>query len=682
MKQRTTIFKQLVYNVLFPALLALIILGVINYNHTRQLMIDSNTEKNAMLVDQIKNILEFQDMSLEMLGSTLDERVKGYSNLLVDMYFSDTKNIETVNLKAIRDELGMDSSVEDLYIINTNGVVVNTTFDKDKGLNLFSFGIEHEKYLKSVFANKKFVSERFTIESTTKRLKKYSYQPTNNGKYIIEIGFYSTKADQIIDFIRHRLENLTEEQGSLKNVDLFILTDKPFSLNDKSVLNKEHEPIINKVFKDKQTVVIASKNNGRSLEFSYIYMDRKGSDLYKGSIIRIVSDRTAEYKMLRNELLKLFIIFSLAIITVIVLLYRKTRVITEPIKKLVESVNRITHGHLNERAPIEGHNEIAHLSKNFNNMVEELENLYRDLEQKVIDRTAEIVHQKEEIETQRDNIEQQRNLLMEINDTLEQANKEITEQKKHITDSIIYAKRIQNAILPPDDYIQRLLPEYFILYKPKDIVSGDFYWVGDKEGIVMVAAVDCTGHGVPGAFMSIVGFNNINFAVNIKGARKAGDILNELNQGVTDSLRQHRQVSTIRDGMDIALCCFDFENKCLSFAGANNPMFMVRDGEGTMFEPTKAPIGAYVGENLSKFQNNDVQIKQGDVFYVFSDGYADQFGGPDNKKFLKRHFREYLASIAHLPMNEQKIKLEQNFDNWKGDNEQLDDLLVIGVRYV
>jgi serine phosphatase RsbU (regulator of sigma subunit) len=182
--------------------------------------------------------------------------------------------------------------------------------------------------------------------------------------------------------------------------------------------------------------------------------------------------------------------------------------------------------------------------------------------------------------------------------------------------------------------------------------------------------------------MSIVGFNNINFAVNIRGALKAGDILNELNQGVTDSLRQHRQVSAIRDGMDIALCCFDFNNGYMSFAGANNPMLLVRNGEGLMYEPTKAPIGAFVGETLPVFNNNDIQIQRGDVVYVFSDGYADQFGGPDNKKFLKRHLREYLSQISHLPMNEQKAMLDQNFEQWRGDNEQIDDILIIGVRYV
>ena len=192
------------------------------------------------------------------------------------------------------------------------------------------------------------------------------------------------------------------------------------------------------------------------------------------------------------------------------MLYKKTRVITHPIKKLVDKVNRVTDGHLDERADVVGNNEITTLSQKFNSMIEELESYYNELEQKVKDRTAEVVQQKEVIEI----------------------------KNKHIMDSIRYAKRIQNAILPPDKYVKELLPKSFILYKPKDIVSGDFYWMTKKDNLVIYAAVDCTGHGVPGAFMSIVGNNQLNYAIDVKKAREASKILDCLNQGVVDTLRE------------------------------------------------------------------------------------------------------------------------------------------------
>jgi len=680
MKRTTTIFKQLIYNVIVPALAALIILGIINYQHTKSIMMESNENKIRIISDEIKNILEFQDMTFEILESDLGQKMNGYSNLLVSMYFNDTKNIKNIDLNAIREELGMNSKMEDIYIIDRNGIIVNTTFAKDKGLNLFSFGENHKKYLQSVFAGGKFVNERFAIEATTKRLKKYTYQPTVDQKYIIEIGFYSEDADKILDYIRQTMYAMTQKEKDLKSFDLFILTDKPFSLNDKAVLLDAHKPILDSVFKAKSNVTFLQDENDRKIEYNYIYMGRKNSDLYKGSCIRIVSDRTDEIRMLRFELIKLLSIFGLAIVLVVILIYRKTKIITNPIKNLVENINRITHGHLNERADVIGNNEIATLSEQFNRMIAELESYYNELEQKVRDRTAEIMQQKEEIEAQRDAIEQQRNMLAEINGTLEQAYDEISAQKKQLTDSIVYAKRIQTAILPPDDFVQKCLPDCFILYKPKDIVSGDFYWISEIDGKVMVAAVDCTGHGVPGAFMSIVGHNNLNYSVNVKGARKAGKVLNELNQAVTDTLRQQRGHVTLRDGMDIALCCIDFKNMKMDYAGANNPLILVRNGEALTFDANKAPIGAFVGEELTVFNDHEIDLLKGDMLYIFSDGYADQFGGPDNKKFLKRHFKELLAEIYAEPVSKQKDLLDLAFETWKGEHEQIDDILVIGIR--
>lgn len=681
-KVTTTIFKQLIYNVIIPALAALIILGIINYQNTKKILLESNATKNRIIADEVKSVLEFQDMTFSILENSLGQRMSGYSNLLVNMYFNSTRNIEKINLNDIREELGMDPTMEDIYIIDRNGIIVNTTFSKDKGLNLFSFGEKHQKYLMSVFDGGKFVNERIAIEASTKRIKKYTYQPTLDSKYIIEIGFYSKDADGIIDFMLYTLSNLSKKQEDLKSCDLFILTDKPFSLNEKAVLSEAHKPILDQIFREKKDTSFIEDENNKKIEYNYVFMDRKNSDLYRGSAIRIVSDRTKENNMLRVELLKLLGIFGFSIIIVIILIYRKTKVITSPIKKLVENINRITHGHLNERAEVVGNNEIATLSEQFNKMIEELESYYNELEQKVRDRTAEIMQQKEEIEAQRDAIEQQRNMLAEINGSLEIAYQEISLQKKHITDSIVYAKRIQNAILPPDEYVQRLLPESFILYKPKDIVSGDFYWLSQIDGLIMVAAVDCTGHGVPGAFMSIVGSNNLNYAVNVKGARHSEVVLNELNQAVTETLRQHRNVISIRDGMDIALCCFDFKAKKLEYSGANNPLVQIRNNEIISYEPTKAPIGAFVGDQLTQFKRNETDIQKNDMFYIFSDGYADQFGGPENKKFLKRNFKELLAQISTLPVQEQKERLDKAFEDWKGEHEQVDDILVIGIKCV
>jgi serine phosphatase RsbU (regulator of sigma subunit) len=327
-------------------------------------------------------------------------------------------------------------------------------------------------------------------------------------------------------------------------------------------------------------------------------------------------------------------------------------VITLPIKNLVENVNRITDGNLRERAEVVGNNEVTRLSEKFNMMIAQLESYTYELEEKVKERTLKIEKQKEEIE----------------------------EQKKHIMDSIYYARRIQNAILPSFSLIDAHLKNYFILYLPKDIVSGDFYWVHETDELFMVAAVDCTGHGVPGAFMSIVGFNQLNHAVTVKKARTAGGILDELNKGVITTLNENTSENSIKDGMDMALCVLDLKSMKSEFAGANNPLVLIRDNKIIRYKGDRFPIGAFDGSQPQSFRNNEIDLKEGDCLYLFSDGYADQFGGLESKKFMYKKFEELLLQVHSLPVEAQKDELYKTYLKWKGSNDQVDDILVIGIK--
>ena len=307
--KNTTIFKQLILNIVIPAVLALLILGILNFTHTRNILVESAQERNHIISDEITHILEFQDVALNLLDESLDKKLREYSHKLVHKYFKNTNNIENADLYKILDELGMHANFEDIYVINSEGIVVNTTFVKDLGLNFFSFGEEHKNHLLHVLSGEDFVSERFAIEASTRRLKKYTYQPTLDGKYIIELGLYSTKADDIIQFIRNTLAELSEKQKSVENVDLFIWADKPISLNKESIVTESHMDTLTRIFSDKDTSLFPATIDGKRLNFEYIYMDRENTDLYKGSVIRIVTDKTHENRMLRNELFKFFIIF-------------------------------------------------------------------------------------------------------------------------------------------------------------------------------------------------------------------------------------------------------------------------------------------------------------------------------------------------------------------------------------
>ena len=284
-----------------------------------------------------------------------------------------------------------------------------------------------------------------------------------------------------------------------------------------------------------------------------------------------------------------------------------------------------------------------------------------------------------------DKLEEQNNQIIEQKKEIEIQRDIATQQKKKITDSILYAKRIQTAVLPPLTSFDNILPEHFIFYSPRDIVSGDFYWVTDKEGVLIIAAADCTGHGVPGAFMSMLGVAYLNEIVNKIAVNRhirslhASEILNQLRDNVIKSLHQTGIIDESKDGMDIALCIVDFENNHLQYAGAHNPLYVIRKDELIHIEGDKMPIG-YSKNQSASFTNHEMQLETNDLLYLFSDGYYDQFGGPKGMKMFSATFRKLLLEIHTKPLHEQKQVLEQKYFEWKGDREQIDDVLVIGFK--
>ena len=342
---------------------------------------------------------------------------------------------------------------------------------------------------------------------------------------------------------------------------------------------------------------------------------------------------------------------------------------------------------------------------------QKLQKAKRILEQKVKERTIEIEQQKEEITAQRDSILVQKEEILQKNEEITAQRDLVTAQKNkiehihhEITDSIHYAKRIQGAILPTQEFAEKILPNHFVLFKPKDIVSGDFYWMTKVENQVVVAVADCTGHGVPGAFMSMLGAAFLNDIVNKEYITQPAVILRRLRKEIIRALQQKGEVGEQKDGMDIALCAIDFDNMKLQFSGANNPLYIVKSLSSsssnkveenkssdfinfTNFElyelkGDKMPIAIY--ERMDKFTVHEIDIQKGDCLYLFSDGYADQFGGPKGKKFMSKQLKQLLIDNYQLPMQEQKEVLENAIENWmnyeKDIYEQIDDITVMGIK--
>ena len=270
--------------------------------------------------------------------------------------------------------------------------------------------------------------------------------------------------------------------------------------------------------------------------------------------------------------------------------------------------------------------------------------------------------------------------LFEKNSIINLQKNIVEDQHRDITDSIKYAKRIQEAILPPLNLWNKILPNSFILHLPKDVLSGDFYWIEETENYTYVAAADCTGHGVPGALISIVNFNLLNKAVLEKNLVTPSEILDAVNLWLTESLHQTYGESTVRDGMDITLIAIHKHSNEVLFAGANNSIYKVSNGELKQIKGDKFPVGAFIEDKIQKFTMQRFTVEKGDNIFLFSDGFADQFGGPKGKKYKYLPFQQKLTSITSHSIFEQQSSMKKEFADWKGNHEQVDDVLVIGIK--
>lgn len=323
-----------------------------------------------------------------------------------------------------------------------------------------------------------------------------------------------------------------------------------------------------------------------------------------------------------------------------------------PLRKGDKVIGLITVQSLQESVYTKYHLNILQSLAHYTVIALENARHYEIMEEEVAKRTQEIVQQKEIIE----------------------------EKNKHIMDSIHYAKRIQDATLPDLKLMNHYLKESFVLFKPKDIVSGDFYWIEKKGDEILFAVVDCTGHGVPGAFLSLIGYNSLNKIVNELNILKPSEILEELNQSVHKTLQNNLEYNHIQDGMDMSICSLNVKTNVLQFAGAYNPLYIVSNNTIKEIKGDKISIGSGDHALSTSFKNNVVQLSKDDCIYLFSDGYADQFGGPKGKKFKYSRFKELLVGMNQLSMDEQGNNLDRTITKWQGDLEQIDDVCVIGIK--
>jgi serine phosphatase RsbU (regulator of sigma subunit) len=357
---------------------------------------------------------------------------------------------------------------------------------------------------------------------------------------------------------------------------------------------------------------------------------------------------------LRNSI---WIFLCATTLFILILSYFASKMITRPIKSLTKTSRELARGNWDVEVKVEQKDEIGVLALSFKSMQKSLHKLINDL--KMINHNLEdtISERTKELRRQKDMI---------------------AEKNKEVMASIRYAQRLQTAILPTPQFIQNNLRDSFVLFRPKDIVSGDFYWMTKVDNKVLIAAVDCTGHGVPGALVSIVGANGLNRCVKEFDLTKPSSILNQLREIIIETFNAGEE--KVKDGMDISLLSIDTQTYEIEYAGANNPLWIARldSKEMEVITPDKQPIGNF--DFAQPFTNHSFQLKRGDCLFLFTDGYADQFGGDNGKKLKYKPFQDLLFKNMNLPMHEQKMILNQSFTKWMSDFEQVDDVCVIGIR--
>lgn len=665
MKNKTTIFRQLLVTILIPVIL--IIAGMSMYDfYSQKKEITENRKKSlAQVKTELKDFVVFFDNTIGEFEDKLSVQAEHFSDTLVNHIFASTKDIETTDLKELRKSIGMTED-QDIYIVNKNGVIVNTTYDKDLGLDFFSFGEFFVNHFNHVWEVGTFVEDRISLEMSTKLPKKYTYQSTLDKQYVVELGLYDTYSANIIELFTKKLNSIGDKYHDIDTISLYFGTDK-FINYQGHMLTDEQMQEAKQGLQGKKEFQLEEKDDGITRMTLFMQLELDESALQDDYVIRVKYHNEQERALIAAEF-KLFGLWMLFIIVPISLLILwRARVISKPITILLEKMDKVRDGALETKVPVIGHNEVSELSIHFNDMMTELKQSHDTLEEKVEERTRELVEK----------------------------NKVIESTHKSIQDSINYSKRLQKAVLPKPEEFKKRLEESFVLFRPKDVVSGDFYWFEHHDGYDFIAAADCTGHGVPGAMVSFVCNNALNRSLYEFSKISPENVLHHTREIVIETFS--KSGDDIKDGMDIAMCRINKERDELLFVGANNPCWIVRknkylsqlemEDRKTVVGDTyslievkgdKKPIGLH--EDMTPFTCHNISIHEGDTYYLFTDGYADQFGGDKGKKLMYKPFKKLLLSLAENPLDTQKAALEKSFDNWMGNFQQVDDVCVIGFR--
>lgn len=603
--------------------------------------------------------------------------------------------------------------------------------------DFFTYDTKNQEFFKSGYSdfldlqNEKYVliKNKVLQLKQLKSINRFHLQNTIN-QIITELDIYEIHIDDIVTLIKKRgfqdygvegeMRDYIHKLEELNSIDLVNVLMLRRHEKDYIIRNEEkYIQKLNKLSKLFEQEIKSSQDlNNQNQDFALIYLANytilfnkmvkldkeigiKDNTALRQKIylqgIKItticneLNNRTQDIKNKYFKKLRLQYIISITLligVSIILSLYLSKRItlnlsiLSKNMASFVKSNFNPTDSNTFPNSYIK--DEVGILIDNYKILRSEIISLITDLQKKVEKRTQAITCQKERIEQQKEEIEAQRDELFEQNKLIE-FQKHISDQRnKDVLSSIRYAKLIQDALMPSQEKIDRYFKNNFVLYKPKDIISGDFYWTKRIKNtdfdITILAAADCTGHGVPGAMMSMLGVALLNEIVLKKEVRKANEILDKLREKVIESLQNQSNQMITNDGMDIGLVLWDHKTNIIQFTGANRPLYFIRNNELQIIEGNKMPIGKH-GISNGHFENINIKIESNDMVYLFSDGYADQFGGPKNKKFKRQRLQKLLLDIHSEEMNQQKQILDNEHEKWRQNYRQTDDILLIGIRF-
>jgi len=673
---------------LIKALLIKICVIIILLNITLTVIFTSGTIKVQRECDQTQReylreeIIEITDLMRSSISST--EKLFHYIHKDILSNVKANARLQSMDLANFLTDKGLSLHNHTLNIYK-NGLIVNSNDKSQIGKNVFIESPELEARFNKLITSGEFTHAPCGIDTVNIKLKQHSFTKSSDSKYLIEISSTSGIADEIWSMPEKQLRKAIAGNKSMIYANLW------FKNNSRNGLLKDPLPmhvdrkLIESIFQTKEDLQVTSheKHTIYFTDYMYIQLGKEYAP-YDEIVISLLLDGTHRKNQVKSIITKQALYTLIFLIILLAVFFIATKDLRIIVRDFLKKTTSIANGALNERIQEVGNHEFTTLAEHFNNMLDKLELSHKQLSIKneqieesnkaLSQQNEEIKSQRDEIEAQRDEIDTQRNYAVEQKEFIEK-------QQKDLVQSIAYAKRIQEAALPHPAYINEILPDNFILFKPRNIVSGDFYWVRQINQHIVVVAADSTGHGVPGAIMSILGISLLNEIVQHHKVTQPNLILNDLRKQIKRSLRQSGVSNEAKDGMDIALCTINTETNTMQYAGAFNPLLIVRNKEIIEYKADRMPVGIHFKEKPT-FSNHEIQIEPGDTFYIFSDGFPDQIGGPNEKKFKTKNFKQLLVDINENSMVEQKNILERTLRDWTGDYIQIDDILVMGFRYL